>query len=428
MKKNLLKGMFVAALLLVGTTTTMAQKTWTFKDNAALWNVDLMGGNQFDENAELTTSGGVTFTGTQGFVATAKGIGFKATGSVDDENISIVVPAGYKATVKAYTSGNRTIVGSFGEATQTFNAGWASSTKEFNNAEGTTDVTLYLYCNQNPGGSDQSKAPFLEEITLVDMASVNSFHWTANAVATIDGTKTTIKTYQSEGTVDEGSQYTITVEKIIEFGGAYYELKDSKFAENVYGATYTMGSTEPAHEFTYEAISDVVFYGEVENIFVEGNRANKIQNVSILSNGGGYTGQGTEGYVKLGFTVPADGNYNIALGMNNTNDKSRGFNYAIDDAEVSETITVNAGTAFVQEMKDEHLAAGEHTLTLNITYSLTPVFDYLLITKGSDDTVGISAVNAQSNAQGTIFNLAGQKVQNAQKGLYIQNGKKYIVK
>ena len=41
---------------------------------------------------------------------------------------------------------------------------------------------------------------------------------------------------------------------------------------------------------------------------------------------------------------------------------------------------------------------------------------------------GIQTVNAAETENGAIYNLAGQRVMNAQKGLFIMNGKKYIVK
>lgn len=42
---------------------------------------------------------------------------------------------------------------------------------------------------------------------------------------------------------------------------------------------------------------------------------------------------------------------------------------------------------------------------------------------------GIEAIDGKAvNSNAAIYNLAGQKVKNAQRGLYIQNGKKYIVK
>ncbi len=409
MKKQLLKSMLVCAMTLIA-SCAWAQTTWEFIGNTAVWGaegVTLKGGAQYDENANAVATGGVTFTGTSGFVATAKGIGFNAVGSTENENISLVVPAGYKAMVSVLTSSNRTVVGSFDGDTQQFNANWASSTKEFNNADGAEDVTLYLYCDQNPGGDQQNKAPFLEKIVLMDMSNAKAFPWTASAVAMIDGTKTTIKTYGSETDVVEGSQYDVIVDKAIKFGDDYFVLNDAQLAENVFGATFTMGDAAANYEFNYEKLDNVAFYGEVEDIYTEGLRANKVENVSVLSNGGGYSSMGSsEGYVKVTFSVPADGTYDLALGMNNTNTRERGFNYAIDGADVSETFTVDAGNAYVQEIENQTLTAGEHTLTLNMTYSLTPVFDYLLITKTGEAGVvnkAISLIPGPWSVDGATF-------------------------
>ncbi len=215
------------------------------------------------------------------------------------------------------------------------------------------------------------------------MSNVKSFPWTANAVATIDGAKTTLKTYNSSIDVAEGSEYTVVVDKVIKKDDVFYALKDEAFAANVYCTTYTMGDAAGAHEFTYEKVEDAVFYGEVESIYKEGVRANKGEG-SVLSNGGGYSAMGTEGYVTLSFNVPETAIYKLELGMNNTNSRERGFNYSIDGADVSETITVNATTSYVQEITEQTLSKGDHTITMNITYSLTPIFDYLLITKTGD--------------------------------------------
>ncbi len=46
----------------------------------------------------------------------------------------------------------------------------------------------------------------------------------------------------------------------------------------------------------------------------------------------------------------------------------------------------------------------------------------------NNETDGISNVSARSNKQGEFYNLAGQRVSNPTKGLYIINGKKVIIK
>lgn len=387
--------LLVAAGLCVGANAWGQITTWTFKDNTAVWaatGVTLSGGNQYDKDASAVTSGGVTFTGTSGFVSTAKGIGFNATGSTSNENISIVVPGGYKATVSIYTNTNRSVIASFGSSTQTYNSGWSSSTKEFDNSKGNSDITLYLYCNQNAGGADQSKAPFLESITLIDMTAVASHSWTANAVATINNVKTTIKTYESVSDITESSEYAVVVDKVIVYQGNYYQLADPNFSTNVFGKKYTMGTSNAEHEITYELVENAVFYGEVEDIYKEGKNSAKSTGSTVLSNGEGYyASSSNEAYVTLSFSVPTDGFYNLILGMNNTNSTDRGFNYSIDGADVSETITVTKNSAYVQTIANEYLTAGDHTIRLNKTYSLTPVFDYLLITKTPVITATISS-------------------------------------
>lgn len=45
-----------------------------------------------------------------------------------------------------------------------------------------------------------------------------------------------------------------------------------------------------------------------------------------------------------------------------------------------------------------------------------------------EETTGITNVNAAENNDGTLYNLAGQKVNAAYKGIVIKNGKKYLVK
>jgi len=52
----------------------------------------------------------------------------------------------------------------------------------------------------------------------------------------------------------------------------------------------------------------------------------------------------------------------------------------------------------------------------------------LTVTFDDDETTGISTVAAQGEQSETIFNLQGQRVSQAQKGLYIVNGKKVIKK
>ena len=74
-------------------------------------------------------------------------------------------------------------------------------------------------------------------------------------------------------------------------------------------------------------------------------------------------------------------------------------------------------------------AAGSKTITLTRSQSGTNLFitKLQIIEKSELVPTGISTVK-NSNLNGTIFNLNGQKVNKAQRGLYIINGKKVVVK
>ena len=60
---------------------------------------------------------------------------------------------------------------------------------------------------------------------------------------------------------------------------------------------------------------------------------------------------------------------------------------------------------------------------------VSPVGANFLSFSFDGDATGIEKVeNAAVNANGTMFNLAGQRVAQPTKGLYIVNGKKVVVK
>ena len=74
-------------------------------------------------------------------------------------------------------------------------------------------------------------------------------------------------------------------------------------------------------------------------------------------------------------------------------------------------------------------AAGSKTITMTRSQAGTNLFiTKLVIAQKSNLPTGISTVKSNDRLNGTIYNLNGQKVNMAQKGLYIVNGKKVIVK
>ena len=95
---------------------------------------------------------------------------------------------------------------------------------------------------------------------------------------------------------------------------------------------------------------------------------------------------------------------------------------------------INDGDAKVQ-LYDKFQVSDLTTLTDGETYTVQGLFGQIfnnvpeiLMTKKVQETTGITNVNAAESNDDTLYNLAGQKVNAAYKGIVIKNGKKYLVK
>lgn len=115
-------------------------------------------------------------------------------------------------------------------------------------------------------------------------------------------------------------------------------------------------------------------------------------------------------------------------------DDTPGFAVAENDLKVSDGNVAGDGTIYVLANKakgvgfykletSDMVPAGK--AYLKITGSSAPAF---LGFGGDGNTTSISEMNVKGQADGTYYNLAGQRVAQPTKGLYIVNGKKYIVK
>jgi hypothetical protein len=99
----------------------------------------------------------------------------------------------------------------------------------------------------------------------------------------------------------------------------------------------------------------------------------------------------------------------------------------------SDAETVADGTQYILANGEDgvgfYKAAVESTIAARKAYLVSPVGANFLSFSFDGDATGIEKVeNAAVNANGTMFNLAGQRVAQPTKGLYIVNGKKVVVK
>ena len=99
----------------------------------------------------------------------------------------------------------------------------------------------------------------------------------------------------------------------------------------------------------------------------------------------------------------------------------------------SDAETVADGTQYILANGEDgvgfYKAKEESTIPARKAYLVSPVGANFLSFSFDGDATGIEKVeNAAVNANGTMFNLAGQRVAQPTKGLYIVNGKKVVVK
>ncbi len=140
--------------------------------------------------------------------------------------------------------------------------------------------------------------------------------------------------------------------------------------------------------------------------------------------------------------------YTAFTSGNGTNgNKAGGTFYTINplySGTIDVAVVLNANKAFYI-LEDGTALSNYDGITVDPKYYGTYSFDvtagksYKIYCAGSklgffgfdfvyDVTTGISTVKAATTTSNTIFNLQGQKVTNAQKGLYIINGRKVVIK
>lgn len=116
------------------------------------------------------------------------------------------------------------------------------------------------------------------------------------------------------------------------------------------------------------------------------------------------------------FTVDIDWNKQKATDITVTNNQGQPLRMKFKDIDIDEAlITVNGAKVDIEKQEDG-----------SIIIPTDQAGDEIKITDGA--LVGISsAINGQQ-AQATTYDLAGRRIENAQKGIYIVGGKKQVIK
>lgn len=153
----------------------------------------------------------------------------------------------------------------------------------------------------------------------------------------------------------------------------------------------------------------------------------KVVFVTTVTGSEGYVGWGNGSISSIGGAVPV-GQYNVlGEGENEVTFMLKELKEALDapgfykDVETGENVPTASGLNWNCWGFDDGKCTSTRT---RVTIYEVVGFSG----EGYVPTTGINEVQAQKAQNGAIFNLAGQQVSKAQKGIYIQNGKKYIAK
>lgn len=264
-----------------------------------------------------------------------------------------------------------------------------------------------------------------ENGTHVDMDGDGTVH-TWNDIKWGKGNRGDISYWWVTGT---GNPYVTTYVDTIKQDGQYYTYFDANNVEHqsyrLFGTTYTPGSNEELpvqglyYKFTTKAAGTLVL-----KLWV-----NKNQSFFVVDND-----------TKKLVAYTADGYIN---GQNENGTMKHLTNEQIDSIHHASLIKYDSETKDSIGMNDENyrIGAGNQPFFGNITIATTANKTYWVFLQagqigfnGFDFTAGaadgISTVSNQKAADknAPIFNLAGQRVSKAYKGVVIQNGRKFLQK
>ena len=256
-----------------------------------------------------------------------------------------------------------------------------------------------------------------ETITLVEDATANVinlvfreaevWNYTVNAVngeEIIGGI--------AAGTAFEGDVFTQPIPRLLNVTGTIYTAGIAGNAEASKSITMNADNVVVNVSMTATEITNVIYFAEAEDVLTRAEGGNVPVRCSYKA--GGYATEATD------IVTLAAGTYKVTTAAYaNT---STTFVFKAGETEV---LTVTGTGAWTESTSEEFTLTENATLTVQ-GGSASNALDYIYITM-DDTATGINTVNAQIE-NGAIYNLQGQKVQKAQKGLYIINGKKAVVK
>ena len=263
---------------------------------------------------------------------------------------------------------------------------------------------------QNGNAGSTSKIPVSIDYILVRQVP-QTFSYTVNA---------DLGMTLAEGTGYEGSTVTVNLPKYI-WNEQTFELKgiggpNSDRQSFTHSFELTTNGQEEVVEYTKANLGGVVFFAEGEDIDGLTKASGFYTNGRFSKGAGGYP----ENTVQL-CTIDA-GEYIFVASTNGD------FVFSTSNGDI--LTTVDTSNAVNEHASESFTVYGPTAISVSGTGSagssgkMAKAIDFIYVQESA--SVGVKGVKSFESKDNAIYNLAGQEVKSASKGIFIKNGKKVV--
>ena len=284
------------------------------------------------------------------------------------------------------------------------------------------DGKKYIYVSDD--SQDQVVAADGKTEVKVVFREAETWNYVFNAV---DGEGNLLQADIVKGSAFEGDVFNAPYPYLINVGGTIYTTtKQSSDRKGYYLSNYTLDSNNKTTGLVFTATdkTNIVFCAEAENI--EGLTPVTTGNTAIRSSNGA-SAYAAEADVKI--TTLEAGKYVITTVICDAYSSPSSEWTFLAGTESVFTFTATTVNWF-EATSDEFTLTETTDILLAKGGDSKKAVDFIYIQKTDGTPTAITDIQNENGDNQTLFNLQGMKVQNTKglKGLYIQNGKKVIVK
>ena len=232
-------------------------------------------------------------------------------------------------------------------------------------------------------------------------------------------------------TIDENGEITLVAAGETTISAEYIETDDYKGAK----VSYVLNVLAAGEEYTggdYSYTFENKMYSEEGSLKLNGVKWDLTTDAGYFgydSTKGQQIGSGGKPAtdIKLSTIGITEKITSVSVETSGANSIQATLTVSVGDQEFGEAYTLT-NTSTEQEFAGPEAGATGELLLHWVNESTKAIYVKAINVKVYDASTGIESTRVINATDGAIYNMAGQRVMNAQKGIFIQNGKKFVVK